>query len=80
MCAGLSPLGFGVSPLWHPPPFILYLGLSRLGDAPLGAWKGFRDRGSLKGQVEAGPVTVRCLPWPQALCILWSQLLTGDTG
>lgn len=67
----------------HLPPFILSLGLSCLGSAPSGAWKGFRDRGSLEGQVEAGTVTVPRLPWPRlSLCILSgvSRLLAGHTG
>lgn len=49
---------------------------------PFGAWKGFRDRGSLEGQVEAGPVTI---PWPALaagpLCAFSgaSLLLAADT-
>lgn len=48
MCAELSPLGFRVLPPMHLPPFILSLGLRCLGNAPFGAWKGFRDGAAWK--------------------------------
>lgn len=31
--------------------------------------EGLQGRGTLEGQVEAGTVTVPCLPWPQALSL-----------